>query len=89
MMRPDELRKKVAELEGLERAVANLRRAETICGGGLYYNGHTGTTLTNDEIEIVRLALSKHYRDLVSIKADLLRNSGIDPSTVVSPTERT
>jgi hypothetical protein len=85
MMRPDELRKKVAELEGLERAVDKLRRAETICNGNLYYDGHTGTSFTEEEVEVIRRALCEHYEDAVTIQSNRLRNSGIDPTSIVSP----
>lgn len=85
MMRPDELQTKMDAVDRLRRAVERLRKAEAITGGNLYYQGHQGTNFTDSEINIVREALVAVCRDDIAIKAQMLRNSGIDPSSLLLP----
>ena len=85
MMRPDELQAKMAAVDALRDAVTRMQKAEVICAGQLYYNGHQGTKFTDNELSIVRSALFDHYRDDVAIKAAFLRNSGVDPSSLLPP----
>jgi len=85
MMRPDELQKKMDAVEDLRRTVQNLRRVSTICGGRLNFNGHPAVDLNEREAEVVRQALMAHHQDKVTIKANLLRDSGIDPSSLMAP----
>lgn len=85
MMRPDELRAKMDAVDALRYAVAMLEKAQAICSGQLYYNGHQGTKFTENETSIVRQALVDHYRDDVAIKAAFLRASGVDPSSLLGP----
>lgn len=85
MMRPDELQKKMDAVTALRYAAERLDKARTIASGDLYYNGHQTTKFTEDELNIVRDALVEHYRTNVIIKADQLRNSGVDPSSLLGP----
>lgn len=83
MMRPDELQKKMDAIEDLKRAVHNRNRAETIVSARVCFNGHPAVDLTPTEVTIVRQALCEHHGDLVAIKAGLLRNSGVDPTSLL------
>lgn len=84
MMRPDELRKKANELDALEREAATLRRVETISSGVLCYSGHQSTSLTDDEVAVVRKALVDHYQDRMTVRAGRLRALGVDSSSIFS-----
>jgi hypothetical protein len=85
MMRPDELREKMNAVDALREAVSRLQKAEVICSGQLYYNGHQGTKFTDDEATIVRRALVEHHREDVAIKANFLCRSGVDPTSLLPP----
>lgn len=83
MMRPDELQKKMDAVESLKRAVSNMFRAEAIVSARVCFNGHPAVDLTPDEVAIMRQAIFSHHEDLVAIKAAQLRNSGVDPTTLL------
>lgn len=83
MMRPDELQKKMDAVEHLKRAVHNMRRAETINSARVCFNGHPAVDLTPTEVAIMRQAIFDHHQDLVTIAAGELRNSGVDPTSLL------
>lgn len=51
-----------------------------------YFNGHPAVDLTPTEVAVMRQAIFDHHENLVAIKAGRLRNSGVDPTSLLKET---